>query len=58
MARSSWKALRHLAFELRAWLGKPVVVIAAPHFQPPLVPVGAIAVLLLWLFRPARMFRR
>ena len=37
------KAFRHLAFDLGAWLGQPVVVIAPPLFQPRLVWVGAVS---------------
>src|SRR5262249_51711556 len=36
------KAFRHLAFDLGAWLGQPVVVIAPPLFQPRLVAVGPV----------------
>src|SRR5262249_13207340 len=36
------KAFRHLAFDLGAWLGQPVVVIAPPLLQPRLVAVGPV----------------
>lgn len=36
------KAFRHLAFDLGAWLGQPVVVIAPPLLQPRLVTVGPV----------------